>query len=272
MRTGLARTAIECAQARAKESARSDRLFEDGYAAAFLDADPGADEREPNPALAAWQAVFDFNLAIRTRFFDDYLTASAAAGCRQTVILGAGLDSRAFRLAWAPGSRVFEIDSADILAFKDEVLTARGAQPTADRVAVSADLRQDWSSALLAAGFDPAVPTAWLLEGLLIYLDAEEASALLTTIGELSAPESRITFEHANSGSASVSTEAVAIPELAALAAMVKGGLGPDTPDWLTAHGWTPTLYDRGELAAGYGRPVTGRSNGDLVTARRPAG
>jgi methyltransferase (TIGR00027 family) len=295
MRTGLARTAIECAQARAKESARDDRLFEDGFAQAFLAADPGAGgsaddstgdsagdsaddgaadsaARGPNPALAAWQSVFDFNLAIRTRFFDDYLTASAAEGCRQTVILGAGLDSRAFRLAWAPGSRVFEVDSPDILVFKDAVLAARGAQPSAERVAVAADLTQDWQPSLTGAGFDPAVPTVWLLEGLLIYLDADQAAALLTTIGDLSAPGSRLTFEHANSGTASVSTEAVAIPELAALATMVKGGLGPDTPDWLAAHGWAPTLYDRAELAAGYGRPVTGRSNGDLVTARRAAG
>lgn len=55
---------------------------------------------------------------IRTRFYDDYLTAATAAGSRQVVLLAAGLDTRAFRLAWPAGTRVFELDLPGVLAFR----------------------------------------------------------------------------------------------------------------------------------------------------------
>ncbi|SHM05717.1 SAM-dependent methyltransferase [Actinacidiphila paucisporea] len=273
MRSGLARTAIEVAQVRAKESAREDRLFDDQFAGIFLRTALGdePEAEEQTPELAAWKAVIEFNVVIRTRFFDDYLTESAAAGCRQVVILGAGLDVRAYRLEWPPETRVFEVDLAEVLEFKQEVLDAEGAKPGCIRVPVPADLRESWQDDLKAAGYDPTVRTAWLVEGLLIYLTAQEAAALLETIGALSPAGSRITFEHANTGRASAATEAKAVPALAKLNELVKGGLGDQTLEWLAEHGWDPALHDRAEAAAGYGRPVTGRPNGGLATAVRTA-
>jgi methyltransferase (TIGR00027 family) len=273
MRSGLARTAVEVAQVRAKESARSDRLFDDPFAEVFLRAALGDEPagEEQTPELAAWKAVIEFNVVVRTRFFDDYLTESAAAGCRQVVILGAGLDVRAYRLDWPPETRLFEVDLAEVLEFKDEVLDAQDAKARCIRTPVPADLRESWEQDLLAAGYDPSVPTVWLVEGLLIYLTAEEAATLLGRIGELSPPGSRITFEHANTGRASAATEANAVPALRALNALVKGGLGDDTLIWLAEHGWAPTLHDRAQAAADYGRPVTGRPNGGLATAERTA-
>jgi methyltransferase (TIGR00027 family) len=85
--------------ARAEESRRSDRLFDDPYAEAFVAAAPGAflEERATSGELASMGAVVYFHGVIRTRFFDDYLTAAA---CRQVVLLAAGLDTRAFRSGW----------------------------------------------------------------------------------------------------------------------------------------------------------------------------
>ena len=103
-------------------------------------------------------------MAMRTKFFDDYFTTTAA-GVRQAVILASGLDSRAFRLAWPPGTVVYEIDQPAVIDFKNRVLGDLGAQPTAERRTVGIDLRGDWPAALRDAGFDPGAPTAWLAEG-----------------------------------------------------------------------------------------------------------
>jgi methyltransferase (TIGR00027 family) len=150
---------------------------------------------------AALGAIFEAHVAIRTRFLDDYLLAATAAGCRQVVLLAAGMDTRAYRLGWPAGTRLFEIDQPDVLAFKNAVLNSRGAVPRCDRAALAADLREDWTDTLLGSGLRPIERTAWLAEGLLIYLTAEEADRLLTATTGLSAPGSRIAFEYADSRS-----------------------------------------------------------------------
>ncbi len=109
-------------------------------------------------------------MAVRTRHFDALFTDAAAAGIRQAVILAAGLDARAYRLPWPDGTVVFEIDQPDVIEFKSRTLAELGAKPTADRRTVAIDLRADWPKALLDTGFNPKEPTAWIAEGLLIYL------------------------------------------------------------------------------------------------------
>ncbi|NDJ91859.1 class I SAM-dependent methyltransferase [Mycolicibacter kumamotonensis] len=138
------------------------------------------------------------NMAVRTRFFDEFFLAACAddtAAIRQAVILASGLDARAYRLDWPAGTTVFEIDQPDVIEFKTRVLAAHGAQPTADRRPVAVDLRDDWPAALQAAGFDPCAPTAWSAEGLLAYLPAEAQDRLLDTVTALSAPGSRFAVE-----------------------------------------------------------------------------
>ena len=112
------------------------------------------------------------------------------------MILASGLDSRAYRLAWPAGTVVYEIDQAEGVEFKTRVLADLGAQPTAERRTVGIDLREDWPTALKAAGFDPAAPTAWLAEGLLIYLPPEAQDRLFDTITGLSAPGSALATEY----------------------------------------------------------------------------
>lgn len=134
-------------------------------------------------------------MAVRTRFFDAFFAEAAQAGIRQAVILASGLDARAYRLAWPAGMTVFEIDQPAVLAFKTATLADLDAQPTADRRAVAIDLRDDWSTALIEAGFDPARPTAWIAEGLLGYLPPEAQDRLLDNISALSADGSRLATE-----------------------------------------------------------------------------
>jgi methyltransferase (TIGR00027 family) len=135
-------------------------------------------------------------MAVRTNHFDALFTDSTVAGVRQAVILAAGLDARAYRLDWPTGTIVYELDQPDVIAFKGETLAQLGAVPTADRRPIAIDLREDWPKALLDNGFDPTQTTAWIAEGLLIYLPPEAQDLLFDRIDALSAPGSRVATEH----------------------------------------------------------------------------
>lgn len=271
--TSMSKTALGMARVRAEESRRPDRLFDDPYAQAFLAAAPGAfPEAQAVAGGLAWLgALFSFHGVIRTRFFDDYLLAATTAGCRQVVLLAAGLDTRAFRLAWPDRVRLFELDLPEVLGFKEQVLAAQHGVPRCQRTVVAADLRKDWPAALTTAGFQPTQPTAWLAEGLLIYLSADQAAHLLTAVGELSAPTSQLAFEHGSLADSSLLTQARAMPAMDQFTRLWKGGLGAHAPDWLTRHGWQAQIHDRAALAAAYGRAAPASSNGGFVTAIRRA-
>jgi methyltransferase (TIGR00027 family) len=135
-------------------------------------------------------------IAVRTRFFDDFFVQAGEAGIRQAVILASGLDTRAYRLPWPADTAVFEIDQPQVIAFKTRTLADLGAEPTAERTTVAVDLREDWPAALVEAGFDPKLPTAWSAEGLLVYLPPDAQDRLFDNIVALSAPGSRIATEH----------------------------------------------------------------------------
>src|SRR5690625_150600 len=134
-------------------------------------------------------------MGVRTRFFDEHFLAATQNGIRQAVILAAGLDSRAYRLDWPAGTVVYEVDMPQVIDFKTNALADLGAEPTAQRRTVAVDLRDDWPAALRASGFDPAAPTVWSAEGLLIYLQPDAQDALFDTITALSAPGSRLACE-----------------------------------------------------------------------------
>jgi methyltransferase (TIGR00027 family) len=195
-------TALAVAAGRAVETARPDALIQDAWAARFVDrADPPApmptSPTDPLATTLGWRYLTDL-MAVRSRFFDDYLGAVSATGIRQIVVLAAGLDVRAYRLKWPRECQWFELDQPEVLQFKDSVLAENGAQPGCQRHAVAADLRQDWPTALEAAGFDPTRPTAWLAEGLLQYLSAATEDRLLTHIDRLSAPGSHLAATHSD--------------------------------------------------------------------------
>jgi methyltransferase (TIGR00027 family) len=140
------------------------------------------------------QAMID-GMAVRTKYFDDYFVDAMETGVRQAVILASGLDARAYRLPWPPGTVVYEIDQPQVIEFKTTTLAAIGAEPTATRRTIAVDLRADWPAALRAAGLDTTAPTAWLAEGLLIYLPPEAQDRLFDNITALSVPGSTIATE-----------------------------------------------------------------------------
>ncbi|MEU9288116.1 SAM-dependent methyltransferase [Streptomyces sp. NPDC048275] len=195
---GVSETALWTVRMRAQESARADALFDDTLAAEFLDA---AGAAGAPPGAGVLQKVLPDWLAVRTRFFDDHLLSVTRGGCEQVVLLGSGLDTRAYRLDWPTATQVFEVDLPAVQAFKDRVLAGR-APDVARRTTVSADLLGDWRGALLAAGFDPGRPTAWLCEGLLFYLPPEAVESLIGTASELSAPGSTLGAECLNADTA----------------------------------------------------------------------
>jgi methyltransferase (TIGR00027 family) len=135
-------------------------------------------------------------MTVRTRFFDQMFLDAAQAGVRQAVILAAGLDVRGYRLPWADGTVVYEVDQPEVIEFKTTTLADLGAKPTATHRNVAIDLREDWPKALADSGFDATQPTAWSAEGLLIYLPSEAQDKLFDNITALSAPGSRLATEH----------------------------------------------------------------------------
>jgi len=164
IQSGVGKTALGVAMVRAGESRRPDRLFDDPYAEGFLAAAPGLFDVEQPAApagageLASWGAEFSAHAVIRTRFFDDYLLDATRNGVHQVVLLAAGLDTRAYRLGWPDGVRLYELDLPGVLEFKERVLDERAAVPSCQRTSVPVDLRADWTvdlsarSALRAAG------------------------------------------------------------------------------------------------------------------------
>jgi methyltransferase (TIGR00027 family) len=149
----------------------------------------------PNASPDRTQAIAD-GMGVRTKYFDDYLLSAVGAGVRQVVILASGLDSRAYRLDWPSETVVYEIDQPQVIEFKTTTLADLGAEPTATRRTVPIDLRADWPAALRAAGLDVGAPTAWLAEGLLIYLPSEAQDRLFDNITALSVPGSAIATEY----------------------------------------------------------------------------
>ena len=195
-------TATAVAASRALASRGPDPLIEDPYAAALVNAvgiphfvEVAEGQLDVDDPLFSARQMCE-HIAVRTRFFDQMFIDACAAGIRQAVILASGLDTRAYRLAWPAGTVVFEIDQPAVIDFKTQVLTEAGATPAAERRTIGVDLRDDWPRALRDGGFDPGRPTAWIAEGLLIYLPPEAQDRLLDAVTELSAPGSRLATEH----------------------------------------------------------------------------
>jgi len=251
-------TARMTAAARARESRRPDRLFDDPWAGALAGPEGVALMNEleavaspPGKPAAARDNPY---IAIRTRCFDDFLLAAARnAAIRQVVLLAAGLDSRAFRLDWPADTRCFELDRADVLHAKDELLEAAGAVPRCARHVIGADLTGDWSEMLLAGGFDAGAPSVWLVEGLTPYLEDGAVRALLARCGDLAARGSRLGIDLASRGIFDSPWTVNYRQALERIGAPWR--FGTDEPEALLASaGWEAVVVRPGEPAASFGR------------------
>ena len=276
-------TALGVAGGRAAETNSENPLINDPYAQLFLEAagdgiwkiylddEPPAELAEIDPRFKERMETMKSYMGSRTKFFDDFFLAAAADGVRQAVILAAGLDARAWRLAWPEGSVVYEIDQPKVLEFKIQTLESHDVSPIAQHVSVGIDLRQDWPKALVEAGFDPSAPTAWSAEGLLPYLTSEAQDLLFERVQSLSASGSRVSVEAFTNEFFSAESFARREEQMEQYRAIATKLGGKDitesgnllyeeerteVTDWLGDHGWKVTGVSAEDLMAGYDRYI----------------
>lgn len=277
---GVGLTALMVAAARAIETHRHDSLARDIYAEHFVRAAPASagwpvrpDQVTGGEANPLW-GRFACYFGLRTRVLDDFLFRSVhPGGACQVVLLGAGLDSRAYRLDWPPGCVVFEIDREGVLAFKQKVLDGLSATPRAARVTVPVDLRDDWVSALTDAGFDPAAPSVWLAEGLLFYLPSAAETNLIDTVDRLSTRGSALAFEvklekdllaYRDSPLYLATRDQIGID----LLTLFDGEPRPDSAGSLAAKGWSTSVHTPFDFTHRHGRGPLPEPNDALAGNR----
>lgn len=263
-------TATMVAAARAIASRKPDAIIDDPFAeplvravrmdffTRLLDGEIGLVDGDGGEATRLMVNV----MAVRTAFFDDFFTQSTQSeGLRQAVILASGLDARAYRLQWPAGTVVYEIDQPKVIGFKNATMSSIGAAPTAERRAVSIDLRDDWPAALRHNGFDDTQPTAWIAEGLLVYLPPDAQDRLFDEITALSAPGSRLATEYHPDSGASIGERAQAIRDQwkqhgfdMNLADLFYPGERNPVVEYIAGHGWDVTARTRPEMFEKYGR------------------
>lgn len=189
----LSSTAFWTASVRALESGREDRLFNDPWADILAGQVGAAWIRQRSKASV-------LPIVLRTRYFGDFLQQTAAnENIKQVVFMAAGLDTRAYRLEWPEGTRIYELDQSTVFDHKEQVLKSAGAAPACTRQAIGIDLTGHWEDALVMTGFNPQTESIWLLEGFLFYLPKEAITRIIKRVDNLSAPGSWMGFDIINS-------------------------------------------------------------------------
>eukprot|EP00747_Dinoflagellata_sp_TGD_P189471 gnl/TRDRNA2_/TRDRNA2_49840_c0_seq1.p1 gnl/TRDRNA2_/TRDRNA2_49840_c0~~gnl/TRDRNA2_/TRDRNA2_49840_c0_seq1.p1 ORF type:complete len:240 (-),score=22.90 gnl/TRDRNA2_/TRDRNA2_49840_c0_seq1:500-1219(-) len=213
-----------------------------------------------------------WRIAIRTRYFDDVIKsflddAMEHASPVQVVHLGAGMDSRPFRLNAARSTVFYELDNTDVLVLKEKLLCNAIATESPEirdiitkgndrRISLGCNIElgrgTDWKAPLLKAGFDWTKPTCWVLEGLTYYIrDDATMRGIFTTMRRLSAPKSRLIV--------SVASRASLLRAGASNSSLMQSWKwASDQPDLVLREcGWDSQSVDvvaLGEQRANYGR------------------
>ncbi len=243
----LSSTARWTASVRALESKRPDALFHDPWAAALAG-------QEGAEWLAQRTEDKVIPILLRTRYFDDFLQrVTQEHAVRQVVLLAAGLDTRAFRLPWPEGTEIFELDQADVLQHKEQVLAVQGAKPTCMRKVIEQDLVGPWPPALVNSGFEPQQPSLWLLEGFLFYLKNDQVQRILQQVSEITAPGSWLAFDIINRAILTHPLTRAWVEMQAASGAPWIGTLD-DPEGFLAGLGWRANLTQAGQPDAHHGR------------------
>ena len=252
-------TARMMAAIRAQESTKAGALFIDPFARQL------AGEEALQQVEQQLTDKYRAYVAVRTYFFDNFLLSNQVA---QVVILAAGLDTRSFRLRWPKDSKVYELDYPEVISFKAGILA--DAVPNCEHITIGADLTQPWQDKLLEREFAPKQPSMWLIEGLLMYLSAEQVHSLLRDVSELSANGSCLGLDLVN---------------VKAINKAINGEphreyfqSGWDQPEELLAeYGWDADVIQPGDKAANFGRytwvlpprEIAGMERTFLVSAKR---
>jgi len=185
---------------------------------------------------------------LRMVLVDRLLAAWKESGTRQVVLLGAGLDSRGWRLGELSQCDLFEVDHPDTQAVKRrQVASLRQRAQSVSFVAVDFE-RDDLAQALDAAGHRSEEPTAWVCEGVIAYLTPAITAAMLRGVGERSARGSQLVLSYvtplrAGKGAVSKALAALLVRQLGERA---KGFVSSESlHEMLAASGMTP-LEDLG--------------------------
>lgn len=254
-------TARIVAAKRALEQLNPAPLFDDPYSARLAG-------DEVNTLLKRWQEVAKNQgiplqqviakrtryIAIRTRFMDDVLKSVLSENkYRQVVILGAGLDTRVFRFSWPLGTNVYEVDCPEIL--HEKMLVLRNIPPASNYQPVPGDLAMSgsqWATSILNAGYQIAMPTIWLMEGVVMYLKEKEVHSLLHTLSQLSVVGSILAMDGVKAGSVVAGQRA----RKADRGRVIRHWqYGCDNPLQLLAnYGWTAAVSEPKDIFDGYGR------------------
>jgi methyltransferase (TIGR00027 family) len=233
---GPSRTALGAAAYRAAhQTVDGAAVFADPLAHTILGADADAIIARCDAADPAQKRVRMF-MAARSRFAEDCLAGAVARGVRQAVILGAGLDTFAWRTADAAGGlRLFEVDHPATQAWKRKRLAEAGLATPASLTFVPVDLdRQDLPSALAGAGFRAGEPAFFHWLGVVPYLPRAVVGSTLQFIAGV--PRSEVVFDYTEPFESHPEDRRASLSQLGASAAAVG-------EPWIT-------FLDPGEIAA----------------------
>jgi methyltransferase (TIGR00027 family) len=255
MERGVSRTATVVTLWRAIESGRPPRtrLFEDPLAPAFLGRRfRWALHLSRLPVVGAavpWSLVDGHwagprgTVAVRTRYIDDRLGEALRRGVEQVVILGAGFDSRAYRIPGIARARVFEVDHPATQAEKRRRLTRRFGTLPSPVTFVPIDFTSDTlDAALPRSGYRADATTFFILEGVTHYLPAEAVDVLFRYVARSAAVGSQMVFTYIHRG---VLDGSATFPRAEQTLATVRGlgepytfGLDPaELPEYVAARG-----------------------------------
>ncbi|GAW52298.1 MULTISPECIES: class I SAM-dependent methyltransferase [unclassified Nocardioides] len=188
------RTAFGAAAYRAiHQDADDGRVFRDPLAWQILGGDKDAVLAE---AAGQDRPRLRLFIAVRHRFAEDSLAAAVARGTQQVVVLGAGLDTFAYRNPF-PETTVFEVDHPATGAWKQEQLASAGIVAPSNVTYVGVDFEtDDLMTRLVGAGFDPSAPAFFVWLGVVPYLSRDAVTATLGAIA--SVPGGEVVFDYTN--------------------------------------------------------------------------
>jgi methyltransferase (TIGR00027 family) len=205
----VSRTAMAVTLWRARESYRpaASRLFEDDLAPVFLDRRFRWALRLSRLPLVGrvvpWSLIDGHwtgsrgTVVARTRYIDDVLADALRSGVQQVVILGAGFDSRAYRVPGIGRTRVFEVDHPITQAEKKRVIVRRLGRLPPHVECVPIDFSTNTLDAVMpAAGFRTAVRTFFICEGVTHYLSSADVDALFRCVARSAAAGSEMVFTY----------------------------------------------------------------------------
>jgi methyltransferase (TIGR00027 family) len=255
-------TGLLIAGIRAEESRRSDALIDDPFATMLVDlvGDEG-DERTRwtmrDGQVSELGAALGDYIGVRTRYIDDAVVAATAAGIRQVVLLGAGLDSRSYRMAWPEDTTVFEVDTPEVLEAKEHLAGLCGLAVRTERRAVATDLRDDWATVLATHGHRVDAPTLWVIEGLLYYFSRPQGDLLMAAVASRTGAGGQVVTEYPDVDMASFFTMVGSAPGTQHAAGFVQTGPEEAPHTWLPRFGWQDvSAAPLADLLARHSRPV----------------